>query len=104
KRKWKDLVTYQYPAQICPKIEKTIRASVISLYRAMRLRDLARFDFRVNPQGQFYFLEVNPLPGLSPESGDLVLLAQKKGWSYRKLILKIFHTALDRYPFLRTGT
>ena len=37
---------------------------------------MARVDFRLRA-GVPYFLEVNPLPGLNPESSDLVILAAK---------------------------
>jgi len=98
KRNWKEEVQYHLPAELDPALEQGISDSALRLFNALRLRDMARFDFRVNPEeGRFYFLEVNPLPGLSPASGDLVILAQKKGWSYRDLILKIIRSAMDRY-------
>jgi D-alanine-D-alanine ligase len=43
-----------------------------------------------------YFLEVNPLPGLNPESSDLVILAGKAGWTYARLIESILGAALER--------
>ncbi len=100
KRNWKKEVEYRLPARLKPAAEKGIREAGLRLFKALGLRDVARFDFRVDPGGNFFFLEVNPLPGLSPESGDLVILAQKKGLSYRELILKIVHSALSRYPRL----
>ncbi len=100
KRNWKEEVTYQMPAKLDSKSEQEIRQAVLNLFRILRLRDMARFDFRMNSEGQIYFLEVNPLPGLSPESGDIVILAQKRGLSYSALILKIVRAACDRYPAL----
>lgn len=100
KRNWRQEVVYHFPASLEPQIEQGICDSTLRLFQSLRLRDVARFDFRVNPEGKFYFLEANPLPGLSPESGDLVLMAQKKGWSYKELILKITQTAMSRYPKL----
>ena len=58
-------------------------------------RDVARFDFRLRG-GVPYFLEANPLPGLSPISGDLVLLAGYVGISYSDLIARILHATLAR--------
>jgi D-alanine-D-alanine ligase len=43
-------------------------------------------------------LEVNPLPGLNPDSGDLVILARMSGWSYSGLIEGILQAALTRSP------
>jgi D-alanine-D-alanine ligase len=57
---------------------------------------VARIDFRLR-EGTPYFLEVNPLPGLNPESSDLVILSRLAGWSYERLIGAIFESALARY-------
>jgi D-alanine-D-alanine ligase len=57
---------------------------------------VSRIDFRIR-DGVPYFLEVNPLPGLNPETSDLVILAQKAGWSYARLIETIFNAAMNRY-------
>lgn len=100
KRNWKEEVQYKVPPEIDSKSEKEIQEAALCLFSALRLRDVARFDFRMNSKGTIYFLEVNPLPGLSPESGDLVILAKKKGFSYHTLILRILKAALDRYPEL----
>lgn len=100
KRRWKEEVEYHVPARIDPATGRGIESSALRLFKVLRLRDLARFDFRVNSRKTFYFLEVNPLPGLNPESGDLVILARKKGWSYRDLVLKIVRSAISRYPRL----
>jgi len=100
KRNWKTEVHYQVPPQIEGSLEKQITTAALRLFETLGLRDVARFDFRLDTNGRFYFLEVNPLPGLSPESGDLVILAQKKGWSYEELILKITRHAFSRYPKL----
>ena len=98
KRNWKEEVEYNAAPPLAPSLETGILDAALRIFKALGLRDVARFDFRVNPEeGRFYFLEVNPLPGLSPESGDLVILAQKKGWSYGELILKIMKSALSRY-------
>ena len=56
---------------------------------------MARLDFRLR-DGVPYFLEVNPLPGLSPISGDLVMLAGYVGIEHRELIGRILHAACER--------
>ena len=43
-----------------------------------------------------YFLEVNPLPGLNPISGDLVILSERVGWSYTQLIASVLQAAQKR--------
>jgi D-alanine-D-alanine ligase len=44
-----------------------------------------------------YFLEINPLPGLSPDSGDIVFLAYRMGLTYPQLIGRILDAALRRW-------
>jgi D-alanine-D-alanine ligase len=56
---------------------------------------VARVDFRLRG-GVPYFLEVNPLPGLNPESSDLVIMSRLCGWSYAQLIETILQAALVR--------
>lgn len=100
KRHWKEEVDYHVPPDLKQEADHQIRDAALRLFTALRLRDFSRFDFRMNGGGQIYFLEANPLAGLSPESGDLVILARKKGLSFRELILKIAQAAFDRYPEL----
>jgi len=100
KRNWKEQVQYQHPPNLKPEEARQIQDAALQLFKVLRLRDVARFDFRMDQEGKIYFLEVNPLPGLSPESGDLVILAQKVGLSYSQLIRRILESALARYPAL----
>jgi D-alanine-D-alanine ligase len=64
---------------------------------ALGCRDVARMDFRVDERGRFYFLECNPLPGLTPGWSDLVLIANGAGMDYRTLIGEILSGAIRRY-------
>ena len=51
----------------------------------------------MDPEGRVYFLECNPLPGLTPGWSDLVLIAQAGGLDYRALINEILACAIRRY-------
>ena len=58
--------------EICPgtfskKIEKIIQNAAVEVHRKLGLRHYSRSDFIVAPDG-IYFLEVNTLPGLTPQS------------------------------------
>jgi D-alanine-D-alanine ligase len=44
-----------------------------------------------------YFLEANPLPGLNPETGDIVLTAKAMGVSHPELIAAIVGEAIQRH-------
>ena len=95
KRDWQRQVSYECPARLPTGCLKAVENAALKAYRALGCRDVARVDFRLR-DGIPYFLEVNPLPGLNPESGDLVILSQMSGWNYQQLIGGVFQAALDR--------
>ena len=47
--------------------------------------------------GKIYFLECNPLPGLTPGWSDLVLIAKAADIEYNALIAEILSGAIRRY-------
>lgn len=96
KRDWESLLTYECPAQLAPRVLQDIADSSLRAFEALGCRDFARMDFRIGPDGTPYFLEVNPLPGLNPKSGDLPIMARKVGWNYEGLISAILGAALQR--------
>ena len=102
KRDWRNLVEYECPAKFNSKIIKRITQSSLKAYRALGCRDFSRMDFRLGSNGIPYFLEVNPLPGLNPSSGDLPIMSYKMGWTYNRLIRAIFESALARYGQCRS--
>jgi D-alanine-D-alanine ligase len=95
KRNWQNRVRYECPAQLAPSDTAKVKAAALSCWHALGCRDVARFDFRLR-SGVPYFLEVNPLPGLSPTSGDLVILAGLVGIDYPELIERIVSAAIER--------
>jgi len=97
KRDWRNLVDYECPARLDSATLKLISESSIKAYQALGCRDFARVDFRVAPDGTPYFLEVNPLPGLNPDSGDLPIMSYRMGWTYQQLIGRVLKSALARY-------
>ncbi|MCS7271914.1 MAG: D-alanine--D-alanine ligase, partial [Gemmataceae bacterium] len=74
KRNWHDQVDYEAPAQLPAAVYRAVEIDALTAFAALGCRDLARVDFRIRA-GVPYFLEINPLPGLSPTSGDLCYLA-----------------------------
>ena len=97
KRDWENLVEYECPARLEANVLQKIAEFSLTIFEILSCRDYARLDFRVSPEGTPYFLEINPLPGLNPKSGDLPIMATKMGWSYQALISTILHAALGRY-------
>ena len=96
KRDWKQRVRYECPARLSPADTAAVEQAALAAWRALGCRDVARIDFRLR-DGVPYFLEVNPLPGLSPTSGDLVLLAGMMGIDYPDLIGRILAAATERH-------
>ena len=76
-------------------VSAALADAALTVWDALGCRDLARLDFRVR-DGVPYFLEANPLPGLNPATGDLVILAAGMGVAYPDLIRSIVDAALSR--------
>lgn len=68
----------------------------LSAYRALSCRDIARVDLRLGTDDAPQVLELNPLPGLQPAWGDIILLAQQRGVEYEELIGRIVGHARER--------
>lgn len=100
KRNWMETVDYEAPAKLPSEVTQAVLADALSVFDALGCRDVARADFRIR-DGVPYFLEINPLPGLNPESGDLCYLAYRVGLSHAELVKLILNAALKRY---RIGT
>jgi D-alanine-D-alanine ligase len=98
KRDWERLVDYECPARLEATVLERISDSSLKAFQAFGCRDVSRLDFRLSRDGTPYFLEINPLPGLNPKSGDIVIMAKKIGWTYEGLISAILEAALKRYP------
>ncbi len=96
KRDWQRRVAYECPAKLPQAALAAVERATLTAYRTLGCCDVSRIDFRLR-DGVPYFLEVNPLPGLNPESGDLVILSAKAGVSYEQLVTEILHAAFRRH-------
>lgn len=65
-------------------------------WKGLGCRDLGRVDCRCDRDGRPHFLEVNPLAGLHPVLGDIVILAGLVGVSYAQLIGSVIASARER--------
>jgi D-alanine-D-alanine ligase len=95
KRDFRRLVRYESPPKIGSRAIEAVSAAALRAHQALGCRDVSRVDFRIR-DGVPYFLEINPLPGLNPDSSDLVILSRLCGWTYPQLIETIFSTAVAR--------
>jgi len=96
KRDWDHLVEYECPAKLGERVLKKIEDYSLKAFQVLGCRDFARIDFKLGPGVEPYFLEINPLPGLNPKSGDLPIMAHKMGWTYQNLISTVLNAAMER--------
>jgi D-alanine-D-alanine ligase len=95
KREFQRRVRYHIPPRLPCSVLDRIQESALLAYRLLGCRDIARFDFRLDSGKTPCFLECNPLPGLNPESGDIVILSRSR-LSYEKLVQGILLDAAGR--------
>jgi D-alanine-D-alanine ligase len=93
KREFSSHVHYHVPPRVS--LVEAERAALAS-YHALSCRDVGRVDLRLDVEGRVNFIELNPLPGLCPGYGDLVILAERSGVSYEDLIATIVDEARRR--------
>ncbi len=58
----------QFPAKITPEQTARVQEFARRAFRALKLKGYARIDFRMSPEGEFYCLEANTLPGMTGTS------------------------------------
>jgi D-alanine-D-alanine ligase len=97
KQDWNDRIRYEVPAKISEREVDRLERAGREVFAALGCRDVARIDFRIDAEGRIFFIECNPLPGLTPGWSDLVLIAQAAGIEYRALIGEILSFAIRRY-------
>jgi D-alanine-D-alanine ligase len=59
---------YRFPAPVDPALAAAIGAAAARLFAAGGCRDFARADVFLEPDGRFYFLEINTMPGMTETS------------------------------------
>jgi D-alanine-D-alanine ligase len=84
------------PANLDDNVTKAIQICAENVYKALRLKTYARMDFRMDKDYNFYCLEANTLPGMTPTS----LLPQEAaavGVGFDELCEKIVNISLAKY-------
>jgi D-alanine-D-alanine ligase len=84
--------------EICPgnfsfDEKRKIQDAARAIHKQLGLRHYSRSDFIVTPRGKIYFLEVNTLPGLTPES-LLPKSLEAVGFSFADFLDHIIRLAL----------
>jgi D-alanine--D-alanine ligase len=104
KQDWEKHVRYEVPAKLTKDELRAIERTCRSTFMALGCRDVARVDLRLAPDGTVYVIEVNPLPGLTPDYSDLCLIANGAKIAYRSLIGDILSGAIKRWREKHDGT
>jgi D-alanine-D-alanine ligase len=81
---------------LAPALSERLRAIAVECYEALRLRDYARVDLRVNEAGEVYVIEVNPNCYLE-RSAEFAMAAGAAGLGYEALVARIVELATARY-------
>ncbi|UCC16478.1 MAG: ATP-grasp domain-containing protein [Dehalococcoidales bacterium] len=84
------------PAEITSEISQIMGDYAVRVFRALDCRDFARVDFRLGSDGVPYFLEINPLPGLSPYYSIFTIQAEAGGIKPEEIIKILVNNALER--------
>ena len=74
-----------------------IRDRSVEIYKAFRCRDMVRIDWKYNRVTRTpCFLEINTLPWIGRDGGNIQACAEAEGSSYDEFILELFRGALER--------
>jgi len=90
-----DVRAWLCPVEFTPQLEAAAAKIAVTMFDALRCKDMARVDLRVAEDGTLYFLEINPLPSFDPD-GSLGLIAEYLGTTYRELVNQVLNAALLR--------
>ena len=96
KRNFRERVRYFIPPRLSEPAVREIGTLALTAYRLLGCRDVARLDFRLDAEGRPHFLECNPLPGLNPDTSDIVILSAP-ALSYPDLVCGVFREAALRH-------
>ncbi len=84
------------PAELDGNVTKAMQSCAETVYRSLRLKAYARMDFRMDNNFNFYCLEANTLPGMTPTS----LLPQEaaaEGVNFVDLCQQIVDISMKKY-------
>jgi D-alanine-D-alanine ligase len=85
-----------FPTDLTDELTERMQKVAIDAFHALRLRDYARVDLRVNAKEEIYVIEVNPNCYLE-KGAEFATAAAKGGTEYGALIERIVELANARY-------
>ena len=75
-----------------------LHQTAVAVFQALELRDYARIDMRLRPDGRVAVIEANPNPWLASKA-EFAMAARKSGRNYTQLIEELVELAMARYGF-----
>lgn len=91
---------YLCPAPVDPELAKKLQRLAWRAHVVLGGLDVSRTDIRLDAEGQPRLMEINTLPGLTPNYSDLCLQCNAQGISYEDLILEILYLGASRWNML----
>jgi D-alanine-D-alanine ligase len=88
---------YVCPADIEPDLEKKLKYYALRAHVLLNALDISRTDIRLDKDGNPRVMEINTLPGLTPDYSDLCLQSKAEGIRYEDLILEILYLGASRW-------
>ena len=88
---------YVCPADIEPELEKKLKYFALRAHFLLFALDVTRTDVRLDEKGNPRVMEINTLPGLTPNYSDLCLQSKAEGIRYEDLILEILYLGASRW-------
>ena len=91
---------YICPADIPADLEKKLKHFALRAHQLLNALDVSRTDIRLDGEGNPRLIEINTLPGLTPNYSDLCLQAAAESISYEDLILEILYLGASRWGMI----
>ncbi|CAG0950399.1 D-alanine-D-alanine ligase [Anaerolineales bacterium] len=91
---------YFCPADVEPELEKKLKSLALRAHQLLYTLDVSRTDIRLDEKGNPCLIEINTLPGLTPDYSDLCLQAKAEGIRYEDLVLEILYLGASRWGML----
>jgi D-alanine-D-alanine ligase len=91
---------FDCPAKLDKELKEKIENLCLQAFNALEMEDWARFDIRLDKEGEPNFIEVNCPPGIIPDprqNSRFPRAARAAGLSYEQMIGEILKSACSRY-------
>lgn len=88
---------YFCPADIDAELEKKLKYLALRAHQLLNTLDVSRTDIRLDEEGNPRVMEINTLPGMTPNYSDLCLQAAAEGIRYEDLVLEILYLGASRW-------